>query len=102
MIMNSIFLIIIAADLVCSYKRFKFEKRTCKAYEDLTIETKKATEVLKEREEKTAQQIVGLIIDKVGKSIREANLENEKNYQGGMHTVPPSQEPAPKGPGRQY
>ena len=46
----------------------------------------------------------GTGIPQVGpiKPIKKENLENERNYRGGVHTVSPSQKPAPKGPGRQY
>ena len=41
---NIILLVLLVTDLFYNYKKIKIDKRKCKAYEDLTIETKKARE----------------------------------------------------------
>lgn len=75
-LMNILILTLLIIDLVYYINKFKFDKRLCKAYEDLAMETRKARKVLEDRELKTSRSIVDMVIKSINRSIKEGACKN--------------------------
>ena len=66
MILNILLLVLITADLVCTYKRLKVERRNYKINKELSIDIKKTTKLLEEKKEKMWDKIWEYHVIKLG------------------------------------